>query len=171
MAPQLPIPDRRGWKAALLAALAMASWLALAAPGTAPEAAGRVPMPSIERGQGDKCVEDTAFMRRNHMALLKHQRDATVRNGIRTRQHSLNGCIECHASRQNGAVIGTDQNFCQGCHRYAAVELDCFECHASKLQSRVPAPGAGAQQAGGAVAAAVPPAGGSAAGGLPGRGQ
>jgi hypothetical protein len=66
------------------------------------------------------------------MELLKHQRDATTHQGIRTRKHSLNGCIECHASRKTNSVAGSDQNFCQSCHSYAAVKLDCFECHASK---------------------------------------
>ena len=93
---------------------------------------GRVPKPVIEAGKGEKCVESTEFMRRNHMELLKHQRDETMHNGIRTRSYSLKGCIECHASRKTNSVIGTDQNFCQSCHSYAAVKLDCFECHASK---------------------------------------
>ena len=127
--------DRPGWKMGLLLVLLMAPGVAVAAPGTGPEATGGVPKPAIERGKGDKCVEDTEFMRKNHMALLKHQRDETVHNGIRTKQYSLNGCIECHASRKTGRVIGSDENFCQGCHSYAAVQLDCFECHASKPKS------------------------------------
>ena len=93
---------------------------------------GRVPRPSIVIEKGDKCVEDTAVMRREHMNLLKHQRDRTVRQGIRTTQYSLNNCIDCHASRTTNSVIGSDGNFCQSCHAYAAVKLDCFECHASK---------------------------------------
>ena len=55
-----------------------------------------------------------------------------IRDSIRTKQHSLAGCIECHASQKTGSVIGTNENFCQSCHSYAAVSLDCFECHASK---------------------------------------
>ena len=116
----------------MLLALLMVFGTAFAALGTNAEPAGRVPKPVLERGTGEKCVEDTAFMRRNHMTLLKHQRDETVHNGIRTKRYSLNGCIECHASRKTGSVIGSDQNFCQACHSYAAVQLDCFECHASK---------------------------------------
>jgi hypothetical protein len=119
----------------LLLALLTASGIALADPGTGSAATGRVPKPTIEKGKGDKCVEDTEFMRKNHMALLKHQRDETVRSGVRTRQHSLNGCIECHASQKNGRVTGSNENFCQGCHSYAAVQLDCFECHSSKPRS------------------------------------
>lgn len=82
--------------------------------------------------KGDKCVRETEFMRRNHMDLLKHQRDDTMRKGIRTTQFSLKGCIDCHASPKNNSVIGSNDNFCQGCHSYAAVKLDCFECHSSK---------------------------------------
>jgi hypothetical protein len=112
-----------------------AAAVAAGATATDGETASRVPRPVVERAAGDKCVEDTDFMRRNHMTLLKHQRDDTVHNGIRTQRYSLNGCIECHASRKTGRVIGSDQNFCQGCHSYAAVRLDCFECHASKSRS------------------------------------
>jgi len=96
--------------------------------------ASRVPKPALEAGKGDKCVDDVEFMRRNHMNLLKHQRDDTVHRGIRTERFSLNHCIECHASKKNNRVVGTDRNFCQGCHSYAAVSLDCFECHASKAK-------------------------------------
>ena len=127
--------DRPSWKMGLLLAFLTVSGITLAAPGTGPEVAGRVPKPAIERGKGDKCVKDVEFMRKNHMTLLKHQRDETVHSGIRTKQLSLNGCIECHASQKTGRVIGTDENFCQGCHSYAAVQLDCFECHASKPKS------------------------------------
>ena len=116
---------------------ALAAWLALLVAGTTrsapPEtAASRVPVPVFETGQGDKCVEDTEFMRRNHMKLLLHQRDETVINGVRTPQYSLNNCIDCHASRKTNSVVGSKDNFCQSCHTYAGVKLDCFECHASK---------------------------------------
>jgi len=90
--------------------------------------------------KGDKCVRDEDYMRRNHMTLLKHQRDDTMRKGIRSTQYSLKGCIECHASPKNNSVIGTNENFCQGCHSYAAVKLDCFECHSSKPKAASVAP-------------------------------
>jgi len=153
----------------LLLAFLTVSGITLAAPGTGPEVAGRVPKPAIERGKGDKCVKDVEFMRKNHMTLLKHQRDETVHSGIRTKQLSLNGCIECHASQKTGRVIGTDENFCQGCHSYAAVQLDCFECHASKPGTRTSLTGIRAQGSV-PVNAATPnpqPPGGPAAGNLP----
>lgn len=117
---------------ALAAVLALAPGLAHAADSAA---AGRVPRPTLDAPQGDKCVADPDFMRRNHMQLLLHQRDATVHHGVRPRNTSLEGCIACHANRQTGSVIGSDENFCQGCHAYAAVKLDCFECHASKREA------------------------------------
>jgi len=122
-----------GWIAgmAVAAALAFAPSLAYAADSAA---ASRVPRPALDAPQGDKCVADPDFMRRNHMKLLLHQRDATVHTGVRPRDTSLEGCIACHASRQTGSVVGSNGNFCQGCHAYAAVKLDCFECHASKRE-------------------------------------
>jgi len=93
--------------------------------------AERVPKPAINIEKPGRCVEDTATMRRGHPDMLRHQRDLTVRDGIRTRQHSLQGCIECHASARTGSVLG-DKGFCQSCHDYAGVKLDCFECHTSR---------------------------------------
>jgi hypothetical protein len=103
----------------------------------APQSAGRVPQPVIESARGGQCVEDPAFMRRNHMELLKHQRDDTMRGGIRGAKYSLKACIACHASQTTGSVATASTNFCQSCHSYAAVKIDCFECHSTK-----PAPAA-----------------------------
>lgn len=94
----------------------------------------RVSQPVIEAARGGACVADPAFMRRNHMTLLKHQRDDTLRGGIRKGQYSLKTCIDCHASKTTNSVAASDTNFCQSCHTYAAVKLDCFECHSNKPQ-------------------------------------
>ena len=80
-------------------------------------------------------------MRRNHMELLKHHRDRTVREGVRTTQHSLANCVTCHASRETGRVTGGRDAFCEGCHRYAAVHLDCWDCHADAPKAKVAAGG------------------------------
>jgi len=77
-------------------------------------------------------VDDPANMRRNHMTMLKHQRGDTLRGGIRTGKYSLKECITCHASQTTGSVSGSSANFCQSCHDYSAVKIDCFECHANK---------------------------------------
>ena len=61
-------------------------------------------------------------MLRDHIELLKHHRDRTVREGVRTTQHSLANCVTCHASKETGRVTGSKDAFCEGCHRYAAVE-------------------------------------------------
>jgi hypothetical protein len=95
-------------------------------------AASRVPRPVIAISAPGKCVEDTQFMRSNHMDLLTHHRDRTVREGVRTTRHSLANCVACHASPQTGRVTGSNDAFCESCHRYAAVKLDCFECHADR---------------------------------------
>ena len=94
-----------------------------------------VPLPVIAKGQGESCVEDTNFMRRNHMSMLKHQRDETVLKGVRTRQYSLKECIGCHVVNGPDAIpvtVASPQHFCRSCHDYAAVSIDCFQCHASR---------------------------------------
>ncbi len=114
-------------------ALAFAFAAVAATPATAADgAASRVPMPAVAISAPGQCVEDTQFMRRNHMELLKHHRDRTVHEGVRTTQHSLANCVACHAGRETGRVTGSSDAFCEGCHRYAAVKLDCFECHTDR---------------------------------------
>ncbi|MHA1164856.1 MAG: Hdr-like menaquinol oxidoreductase cytochrome c subunit [Alphaproteobacteria bacterium] len=108
-----------------------------AGPAAAAEAgqASRVFIPAPPKGKGDKCVADTAFMRRYHMTMLDHQRDDTVHEGIRTKQFSLKECIACHAVNGPDArpvTIKSPKHFCRSCHDYAAVKVDCFECHASR---------------------------------------
>jgi len=92
--------------------------------------ASRVPKPVVAISAPGQCVEDTQFMLRNHMEILKHHRDQTVHQGVRTTQHSLANCVACHASKATGRVTGSKDAFCESCHRFAAVTLDCFECHA-----------------------------------------
>ena len=103
------------------------------------EAAAGVNLPKLERGKGEACVEDTETMRRQHMNMLKHQRDKTMRQGIRTSKHSLKGCIECHAGSQTGSVASVKEDFCMACHVYSGVKLDCWDCHATKPAEKSPA--------------------------------
>jgi hypothetical protein len=137
--------DFRRHCAALGISVALIASVALAASAdNATDSRVPVPKPVIAAEAGTRCVEDTAFMRRNHMDLLKHHRDRTVHEGIRTTQHSLANCIACHASKETGRVTGSKDAFCEGCHSYAAVKLDCFECHTDRARtvaaSSVPAP-------------------------------
>lgn len=121
------------WKlGVVLGALFMVSAVAIASGDDDEASSGRTPKPVIEHGKGEKCVEDDAYMRRNHMKLLLHKRDETVHKGIRTPKYSLQKCIDCHASQKTGSVIASRENFCVSCHSYAAVKIDCFECHSGK---------------------------------------
>jgi hypothetical protein len=94
-----------------------------------------VPKPRIERGQGEKCVEPTEVMRRNHMELIKHQRDLTMHQGIRTTKHSLVECVNCHAKADDKGgyrSVNAPGQFCAECHAYTGVKIDCFDCHATR---------------------------------------
>ncbi|MFZ1257843.1 MAG: hypothetical protein WAQ25_00015 [Candidatus Saccharimonas sp.] len=117
----------------LLAFLALNAFASPVMVGTQ-RTAGSVPKPVIESARGGQCVESANFMRRNHMDLLMHQRDDTMRSGVRKTRHSLKECIACHASQNTNSVAASSTNFCQSCHAYAAVKIDCFECHASQPQ-------------------------------------
>jgi hypothetical protein len=88
----------------------------------------RTPLPVVTIHKGEKCVEPTEIMRRDHMNFILHQRDETVHEGIRTTRHSLKKCINCHADPETNSVLG-ENGFCQSCHSYAAVSMDCFGCH------------------------------------------
>ncbi|NKB76110.1 MAG: hypothetical protein GKR96_03455 [Gammaproteobacteria bacterium] len=81
-----------------------------------------------------QCVEPTDIMRRDHMNFLLHQRDKTVREGIRTKQHSLKGCVDCHVKNNDQGEfipVNAPEQFCAACHTYTSVKIDCFECHAT----------------------------------------
>lgn len=113
-------------RAVTLLLLAVLPWLTFAA-----HAGDGVPKPTIKIATEGKCIAPAEDMRRNHMDMLKHQRNETMREGKRGMPASLNGCIECHASKSTGSVTGKDQ-FCESCHSYAAVKLDCWDCHQPK---------------------------------------
>ena len=139
---------RRFAVAATATIIACAAALGFAARAASPTAAMTTQAPPPVATQ---CIAPPDQIRRTHPDLLKHQRDLTVRQGIRGEPASLKACIGCHAApeyrevtralterlQHAGAVIdpsrfSDDQGaaFCQTCHAYAAVKLDCFECHA-----------------------------------------
>jgi [DsrC]-trisulfide reductase subunit J len=80
-----------------------------------------------------QCVENTAFMRRSHMALLSAWRDRRVREGF-VRQAGAGGrmyeisltqtCLnECHRNKEQ---------FCDRCHAYVGLSgPPCWDCHKS----------------------------------------
>jgi len=124
-----------------IARLMMAAVLAAVAGSSFAVDAPRTPVPKPPKAaKGTECVEPVADMRRNHMIYLEHERDETVHKGIRGRKHSLKGCVECHAVPDPAAKgAATVRPFCAECHRYAAVRIDCFGCHAREPEPRTAA--------------------------------
>jgi hypothetical protein len=100
------------------------------------------PLPVIHEpeGEGVECVEEEDVMRRDHMNFILHQRDETMHKGIRTSKYSFAECIDCHVEPdENGniASFNSDEHFCNTCHEYAAVTIDCFDCHADRPQQYI----------------------------------
>lgn len=120
----------------LTAFLSVIAGVLLVALGQVPQAHA-VPMPKPATAfKGTQCVAPVDVMRREHMNFLKHQRDETVKDGIRGAKYSLRQCIDCHAvpDPQAGGKR-TVRTFCNECHQYAAVRVDCFECHTNKAET------------------------------------
>ncbi len=118
-----------------LVALAVSSQLFAASnfQGPSRDANGKV----VPTPRGEHCVEETSYMRANHMNLLLHKRDETVQKGIRTKKHRLTECIDCHVTPAEDGVTARisdedSKHFCATCHIATAVTLDCFECHADR---------------------------------------
>jgi len=96
--------------------------------------------PDVPKGKGEQCVEPTDVMRKDHMTFMKHQRDETMHNGIRTKKHALKECIACHVQPDDKGQVarfGDDGHFCSSCHNYAGVNVDCFQCHADRPQELI----------------------------------
>ncbi|MBM4285178.1 MAG: menaquinol oxidoreductase [Deltaproteobacteria bacterium] len=94
----------------------------------------QVDTPAIQKlaGQDKQCVEDTAWMRANHMLLLNDWREEVVRTGKREytgkggkkyNPSLSNTCMECHSNKSQ---------FCDQCHNYVAVVPNCWGCHLEK---------------------------------------
>ncbi|WP_239988534.1 Hdr-like menaquinol oxidoreductase cytochrome c subunit [Paramagnetospirillum kuznetsovii] len=91
-------------------------------------------LPSLPKPKGEACIAANDVMRRDHPDMLKHQRDDTMRLGIRGGKASLKDCVACHSTADTAGKpvpINAEGQFCQSCHAYAAVKPDCFECHAT----------------------------------------
>jgi len=122
----------------MFAAVLLALTAVAVTPAGVQAAESGVPMPKPAKAfKGDQCVEPVEVMRREHMVYLKHQRDETLREGIRGQKYSLNECIACHATTDPKIADGkvrTLKPFCAECHKYAAVSIDCFACHTGKAE-------------------------------------
>ena len=100
------------------------------------------PLPDIHEpeGKGIKCIQPEDEIRRNHMNYILHERDETMHEGIRNEPESLANCINCHVfPDENGEIpdITSNKHFCNACHQYAAVQIDCFQCHADRPQKYI----------------------------------
>jgi len=123
-------PQRITW----LARVALLIGLLLLAAAASAERVGGFVLPSSQAATAATCVEPTEYMRRNHFELIRHQRDETVYGGIRSTKHSLAGCVTCHVGHDGDGTpipIADIGQFCNACHRYAAVRMNCFDCHAT----------------------------------------
>jgi len=90
--------------------------------------------PDVPTATGDPHPEGNEYWRRNHMKLMRHDRDLTMRDGDRQIQASLSGCFDCHTTQDKSGVVLTyesEKHFCRACHDFAAVKVDCFMCHRS----------------------------------------
>ena len=121
-------------QAGLLAGLLLVSGVHASEPQASSLGDVAIPQPAKPEG-AEACVEPVDVMRRKHMNFLMHQRDATVLDGERGSKYSLTGCMDCHnpsESAQTAVRYPDPEHFCAGCHLYASVKIDCFECHADR---------------------------------------
>lgn len=85
------------------------------------------------------CVAPTEEIRRYHMDYLKHERIAVVHEGVRGNKYSIADCVDCHAGRDGAGKavpVNAEGQFCQKCHNYAAVDIECFQCHRKVPQEK-----------------------------------
>ena len=104
--------------------------------GAAADGAG----PVVPTATGEPHPVDENW-RANHMVYMKHDRDLTMRDGVRDLgpdDHEINAslgeCFDCHAVQDEAGQdvsFEDERHFCRVCHDYAAVTVDCFMCHRS----------------------------------------
>jgi predicted CXXCH cytochrome family protein len=112
--------------------LILGAVLALAGPAVAQDAGGLGPV--IPKASGEPHPEGNDYMRRWHMTMMRHDRDLTMYQGDREVNASLGQCFECHSVKDEAGQFVTvqdERHFCRTCHDYAAVRVDCFDCHRS----------------------------------------
>ena len=90
--------------------------------------------PDIPAATGTPHPEGNEYWRKNHMTLMRHDRNLTMREGDREIGASLKKCFDCHTVTDSSGAALTytdDRHFCRSCHDFAAVKVDCFVCHRS----------------------------------------
>lgn len=105
-------------------------------------AQAETPFPTVHEpsDESKQCIHPEDEMRRNHMNYILHERDETMHEGIRGEPEGLANCIDCHVEpNDKGEIAGIDseEHFCNACHQYAAVQIDCFQCHADRPQKYI----------------------------------
>ena len=99
-------------------------WYNMGKAAPAPE-----PVISEKAKAAKECIEDTSYMKAEHMQLLDVWRDTVVRDAKRVYVNSKgkeykmslsNTCLDCH---------GEKAQFCDKCHNYASVNPYCWDCH------------------------------------------
>jgi hypothetical protein len=100
----------------------------------------RGPEPILPK-QEKQCVAPLAYMRTSHMNLLMDWRESVVRHDVhsfkafngKTYTMSVTGtCLTgCHTNKDE---------FCDRCHNYAGVSVQCWECHVDPKLARRSAP-------------------------------
>ncbi|WP_300513457.1 hypothetical protein [Aliiroseovarius sp.] len=91
-------------------------------------------VPAVPKATGEPHPEGNDFMRRWHMTMMEHDRDETMYQGVRPVGASLSACFDCHTVTDDlgkPVTFADDRHFCRTCHEFAAVRIDCFECHRS----------------------------------------
>lgn len=97
--------------------------------GAADASKGPDPVLTDKAKKAETCIEETQYMRTEHMQLLDQWRDTVVRDGRRIYvvengneyEASLsNTCMDCHSNKAD---------FCDECHNYASVTPYCWDCH------------------------------------------
>ena len=99
-----------------------------------------IPPPKENYNDVTLCVEPVEIMRKKHFDFILDHRDKTVVEGIRTKQYSLTGCIDCHITpntKGEYARYSEETHFCASCHQFTAVNIDCFQCHADRPEEAI----------------------------------
>jgi hypothetical protein len=127
------------FKFSILGNICLGVLLSLAV-NAAAEQSSSVTIPKPPKAKSNtECVAAPNDIRRNHGDYLKHHRDQTMHHGIRTTKYSLVACINCHVTADSNGnypdIKDGSKHFCRSCHNYAAVSIDCFQCHATKPET------------------------------------
>lgn len=95
----------------------------------------------IELGDEAKSIQaagktyhkNLSAIRKMHPEFLNHKRDKTSREGVRTKENSLKGCVSCHGNKDTKTgqyhPVNAANQFCSTCHQKVSVSVDCFDCH------------------------------------------